>query len=230
MKLAGRSIFSMAAVIALAGILAILAFLQVHWIDRVARAEQDRMEANLHTAVGRFRVDFYNQLLHIGSAFKAPRRGASRETLQSYADRYDDWMHASTRPRLVAGLFVWKAANPAGRRLFRLNPVTERFEVSSWPAAFSVLRNHFRHRPFKFFRRLSPDESRRHWYLVEQASALVRPLWSARAQGRRAETGKSPPAGYVVVELDMSFMRHTVFPLLTERYFHTHRGFTYRVS
>ncbi len=230
MKLAGRSIAPIAAVCALAAILVVLAFLQVHWIDRVARAEQDRMEVTLHTAVARLSLDFYNQLLHICSAFKVSPRGVTGKALQSYAERYDDWMYASTRPRLVSSLYVWKAANPAGRRLFRLNPVTEKFEAASWPAGFVALRAHFHHHPSTFFRRLSPDEPRRRWYLVEDVPAVVHPLWSGNALGGLARGAKVQPAGYVVIQLDMRFMQDTLFPLLMGRYFHSHRGSVYRVS
>jgi signal transduction histidine kinase len=220
----GKSIISIVVAAALAGILTLLAWLQFNWVNKVAQAERERMESSLETAIVRFRWDFYSQLLHVCSAFQVDQGGLSKDTLQAYADRYDDWMHASTRPRLVSSLWVWKAQGAAGRRLFRLNPVSGRFESAGWPVELEPLRAHFQQYPARFFRYVGPIGSRQHWNLVEQVPALVRPLWSSAAPGATSLEG------YLVIKLNIGYMQNALFPLLTERYFHGPRGLVYRVS
>jgi signal transduction histidine kinase len=222
--LPGKSVVSLFLASVLAGVLVLLAVLQFHWINKVAQAEQDRMETSLETDIVRFRWDFYSQLLHVCSAFQVEPDNLSTKALRSYADRYEDWTFASTRPRLVAGLWVWKAQNNSGTRLFRLNPVSEKLERASWPPEFGPLRAAFQRDPATFFRFAGPLGARRHWNLVEQVPALVRVSWGPPMPGRPS------PQGYVIIALDMKYLRSSLLPLLTERYFRGPRGLVYRVS
>jgi signal transduction histidine kinase len=219
-----KSVISIVVASVLAGVLVLLAVLQFDWVNKVAQAEQDRMEASLETDIVRFRWDFYTQLLHVCSAFQVEPSTLSTNALQAYADRYEDWMFASTRPRLVAGLWIWKVQNRAGDRLFRLNPATRKFEHASWPREFAMLSAAVRQDPANFFRYAGPIGVRRHWNLVEQVPALVRALWGTEPPG------KPFPQGYIVVELNMKYLQASLFPLLTERYFRGPRGLVYRVS
>jgi signal transduction histidine kinase len=225
----GKPSVSILAASALAGILVLLAFLQFEWVNKVAQAERDRMETSLETAIIRFRWDFYTQLLHVCSAFQVEHGDLSKQTLQSYADRYDDWMHASTRPRLVASLYVWKARNPAGHRLFRLDPATAKFEPADWPPEFESLRLPLRRHPARFFHHIGPHQAYRHWNLVEQVPALVRVFRSSR-QTPLAGREPASPEGYAIIELNLKYIQTALFPLLAERYFRGPRGLVYRVS
>jgi signal transduction histidine kinase len=224
-----RSLLSIVVASALAGVLVLLAVLQFDWVGKVAQAEKEHMEADLDTGIGRFRWDFYTQLLHVCSAFQLGPRELESSSLQPYAERYEDWANASTRPRLVSGLYIWKARNPSGRRLFRLNPATRKFENAAWPAAFETLRFHLGHDPAKFLRHSVVDKWSRRWGLVEQVPALVRGFWTSQPHdsGNAGGTGLE---GCAIIMLDMKYMQSALFPLLRERYFRGPRGLMYRVS
>jgi signal transduction histidine kinase len=224
-----RSLLSIIVGSALAAVLVLLAVLQFDWVGKVAQAEKDHMEADLETAMVRFRWDFYSQLLHVCSAFQVDPSEVSKNPLQAYADRYEDWTHASTRPRLVADLYIWKAQNPAGRRLFRLNSATGKFEPDAWPPVFEALRFHLRHDPAEFLRHTRVDKWSRRWDLVEQVPALVRGFWGARPNASD-KSGVNSLEGCAVIVLNMKYMQSDLFPLLRERYFHGPRGLMYRVS
>jgi signal transduction histidine kinase len=214
---------------ALAGVLILLAVLQFDWVGKVAQAEKDHMEADLDTGIGRFRWDFYTQLLHVCSAFQVDPSALAKNSLQAYAERYEDWTNASTRPRLVAGLYIWKAQNPAGRRLFRLNSADGKFERVAWPPAFENLRLRLKDDPAKFLRHSAVDKWSRRWDLVEQIPALVRGFWGSRPDGSR-EPPVTSLQGCAIIVLNMTYMKSSLFPLLRERYFHGPRGLVYRVS
>jgi signal transduction histidine kinase len=224
-----RSLLSIAVASALAAVLVALALLQFDWVNKVAQAEQDRMESDLETAIVRFRWDFYTQLLDVCSAFQVEQADLSKNVLQAYADRYDDWTHASSRPRLVASIYVWKARRGNGDRLFRLNSLSGRFESTGWPAKFETIRSHLKHNPAQVFNHMGPAHSLRRWNLVEQVPALVHAFWDPR-QASSGRSGAISPAGYVIIELNLKYMQSSLFPLLRERYFHGRRRLLYRVS
>lgn len=223
MKIRSRKpALSVGLVCALAAILAVLAVLQVRWTGEVSQADAERMQTNLHTAVMRFRRDFYLQLLRICWAFQFSADGFTPATLKFYADRYDDWMSASARPDMIAALFVW---NPAVHQLLRLDPAEGRFKPASWPPEMAVLRHDIETETSGVTEESSyiPGQG---WMLDEEAGALFHPF----SNGFDSGAGASLREGGIIVELNMNFIWRTLLPELNARYFRGPGGSEYRVS
>lgn len=215
---------SVGLVCALAAILTVLAVLQVRWTGEVSQADAERMQTNLHTAVMRFRRDFYLQLLRICWAFQFPEEGFTPKTLKFYADRYDDWMSASARPDMIAALYVW---NRTGNQLLRLDPVESRFKPASWsPGLTMLIRNvEAETSGISDATSYSPGQG---WILDEESGALFHPF--SPANGLQSEAAGTPLNGGLIIRLNMNFIWRTLLPELNARYFRGPSGSEYRVS
>ncbi|HET7101202.1 MAG TPA: histidine kinase dimerization/phospho-acceptor domain-containing protein, partial [Terriglobia bacterium] len=212
----------MGLVCALAAILVVLAILQVRGSNQVSQAERERMQANLHTAVTRFRRDFYLELLHVCWAFQTVTPKSDSGTLQAYADRYDDWMGASAHPDLVGSLFIWKAPFKGASPLFQLNPALGKFQPASWPQDFARLRQQLK-RQGAAASRLDASALEEQWVIDEKIPALYHPLLSHPGSAKAIND-------FLIVRLNMNFIQQVLLPVLADRYFRGPEGFTYRVT
>ncbi|MGH9352911.1 MAG: sensor histidine kinase [Terriglobia bacterium] len=215
---------SVGLVCALAAILIVLAVLQVRWTGQVSRADAERMQTNLHTAVMRFRRDFYLQLLRICWAFQSPADGFTQATLKFYADRYDDWMSASARPDMIAAIFVW---DRKGNRLLLLDPAEGRFKPAPWPPELANFRRNLEHSIYGITE-ASSGVAGQSWVLDEESQALFHPF--SETDDLPAGASAPPLKGGLIVELDMRFIWRTLLPELNARYFRGPSGSEYRVS
>lgn len=218
----------MALVIILAIILVVLAVLQIRWTGQVSQADRERMQTNLQTEVQRFRRDFYLQLLRICWAFQSPEEGYTKNSLRFYAGRYDDWMSASARPDIVAGLFVW---DRAGGRLLRLDPSLGRFKPAAWPEELQTLRHDLEQINPVSMRSVPSESVGQSWALDEESHTLFHPFPNASRKGPDSDNPpRVSPSGGIIIDLNMDFVWHTLLPELVARYFRGPGGSDYRVS
>lgn len=218
-----RPAFSVALVCALAAILVVLAILQVRDSNQVSQAERERMQANLHTAVARFRRDFYLELLHVCWAFQTVVPKSKSDALQAYADRYDDWMGASAHPDLVGSLFIWRAPFTNASPVFQLNPALGKFQPASWPPELAGLRQQLKKQAAAKASSLDETAIEEQWVIDERIPALCHPLLSNSGSAKVIN-------GFLIVRLNMNFIQQVLLPVLADRYFRGPEGFTYRVA
>ncbi len=212
-------------ILAVAAILGVLAFLQIHWSNQVSQAERDRMEARLDTSVERFRRNFYLEVLRVCWAFQIENPHLDRKALMAYADRYEDWQDASAHPDLVTGMFVWKQSPQL--TLLRFDPVSNRFVPTPWPAELAELH--------EFAQRWNAQPAgglgagwEHPWFIVESVPAVIHRLGEdTRPKG---EAGGTRPEGGLIIELNLRFIQRVLLPMLVERYFRGPEGSLYRVS
>ncbi len=216
-------------VCALAVILIVLAILQIRWSNQVSQAQRERLEANLHIAVTRFRRNFYLELFRVCWTFQTIPSGPPAKIMRAYGDHYSDWMGASAHPGLVAGLFVWRTGGERRLRLFRFNPASARFTSVPWPPEFGSLRHSLLSR-VSFGRTERPAEvDEGPWIMDEQIPALYH-TWRVNPSNPEAKQDLQAVSGGVIVQLDMSFIRRVLLPMLADRYFRGPEGFTYNVT
>ncbi len=227
MKLPSRhAAIPMALVILLAIILVVLATLQIRWTGRVSQADRERMQTNLQTEVMRFRRDFHLQLLRMCWAFQSPEDGLNARALRFYAGRYDDWMSASARPDIIAGLYVW---GRAGSRLQRLDSALGRFKPAAWPTEFQGLRRRLEQSGSMALNNEPLESMQQRWVLDEESDTLVHSFGGATVEGNDGKGG-SGARGAVIIELNMGFVWHTLLPELVGRYFRGPGASDYHVS
>ncbi|MGH9357932.1 MAG: sensor histidine kinase [Terriglobia bacterium] len=215
---------------ALAVILIFLAYLQIHWSNQVAKAERERLQTSLHTAVTRFRRDFNREIFRVCWTFDVEQNDPTPQTMQVYADRYQDWVEDSLRPVLVAEVFVWRADALPGHRLLHLSPKKRRFLPAAWTSELLGVRSrlHQEMSASDSFSRAAVHSGM--WILDESAPVLFRSLYETRATGGSAGAPTARFRGAVIVELNEEYIERVLFPALAQRSFGGPEGFIYRVS
>ncbi len=212
-------------------LLPLLAVLQFRWLGEVSRAERERMQASLKSAVANFSRDFDGEMTRAYLSFQMDAKTLRTRAWQDYGRRYDKWFRAAPYPQLIADIFLVEPDEARAARLARFNRAATRFEPASWPAQFESLRQQFddefkgesdHPRPFM---RASVDT------MVEDGPALTIPIADSeildkqildkQILDKRDLSHSHPKAfpGYVVATLDLDFIKKQFIPQLAARYF-----------
>lgn len=232
-----RTLLWAGAIVVLLGLLGLLAFLQLRWINAVTTAERERMQAHLQAATHRLVQEFDRELMRACMTFLvAPfewREGHWRDV----GEHYQTWSQTAAYPKLIRNVYLVSGEGEAAAALYRFDPQVNRLDIVEWPSGFSPLR-----RRLEALRRPNPPESRQaprpaQWTIEEDIPALVLYVFefSARQSPRAA-----PPApagersqrvlGAVIVELDMEFLQKEILPQLSRKHLGVSGGFDYEVA
>ncbi|MFL6215208.1 MAG: sensor histidine kinase, partial [Blastocatellia bacterium] len=220
-------------IVALLALLPLLAVLQFRWLGQVSRAERDRMQASLKTAVANFSQDFDRELMRAYLSFQMDSRTEGERDWQHYARRYDQWAQTAAYPQLISGIYLAEPAAdmnaPSGLHLYRFDRAATTFTLLAWPTTLEPLRQSLEqeldaaHGPSPLIYQTSLD------ILDGDVTALVIPIPDVRVL-EAAQSG--PPfifPGRVIVTLDLNFIRDQMIPQLAARYFTSADGLDYRV-
>lgn len=234
---------SSAIVIALAGILAVLAVLQYRWSREVSEAASDRMKAGLQNSMIGMRQDLYRELSGLAMAFQGdPAARINPRDGEAYAQRLHEWSRTAAHPNLVKNVFVLQCADKPQSKLLRLNTSTNQFESVDWPAqlqsfqaplqALSVaivtrepmmekMREHHGHNIL-----LHRGMGRGPWSVDLTAPALLHLEFNREAVMK----GQAPQAAWIILELDPTLIQQHLLPELAQRYFGGPQGLTFDVA
>ncbi|MDE3181249.1 MAG: HAMP domain-containing histidine kinase [Acidobacteriota bacterium] len=209
----------------LAIILAVLVVLQIRWTNRISQAERDRIQTNMQAQTRGFRRDFFLQLVRICWSFQSAEGRNGRKALDFYAARYDDWMSASARPDMVAGLFIWTSPKS---QLLRLDPSSGQYIRVAWPPQFQSLKELLDHAEAPTGQQAAFGSIGPGWILDEESHALFHPF--PISTRNLPQSGEERTSGGIIIGLNMNFIWRTLTPELASRYFGAAGGFDYRVS
>jgi signal transduction histidine kinase len=205
-----------------------LAVLQYRWVGQVSVAERERMQRNLRNAAGQFRESFEGELARALFSLTVGPATAQAGGSDQYSNRYDTWVNTAAHPQVVAGILLIDADGGA-LRLRRFNDETHAFEPTAWPENLSRLQPEFEQelaafsagRPFDGRRAFRQDQT----LVVTPLRNLVTP----RGPGPGPQT-VTPVFGFTVVQLNMEYIRETLWPELAQRHFSPADPDGYRVA
>ena len=240
---------------ALVVLLGALAALQYRWLGQVSAAERERMQATLSAGAARFTQDFDRELGRVYFNLKLDADVWRTRDADAYAARFDQWRATAPHPELVGDIYVVDASD-AGRepQLARFDRAARKFASGAeWPAAFGALKDRFAEsREFH-----APREGRAEVAenyapqpnADQEIPAVVIPVVpeetahaDAPQAGRTEElhaqenesmlvlTNYSPLSTYVVVTLDLDYMKRELWPALARRYFSSGAHLDYRLA
>lgn len=117
--------FPILLIIALLGLLVLLATLQFQWLGQISEAEQTRLEARLKDDTKRFGEDFDKEIANINLFF-----GPSNEDWNTFGDRYSAWLKKTDYPRLIETFYYLKFGEEA--ELTQFSKDSKTFESGVW--------------------------------------------------------------------------------------------------
>lgn len=215
------TLVSIALVMSLAAILAVLAVLQYRWSGEVSQAERQRMQAGLVASVSQFRAQFSNELQQLALLSQRNEALLLSRNWQQYAVSSEELLSSSSA-YLVAGIYLWVVQADTGSELLKLNPRARAFEPVKWPQPLEAVKERY-DRSFSDPMSPSPDFRPFPWTMLFRIPLLIHPL-----------VASEPPMGrfigYLLIELNMERIRQQLLPDLAQRYFGGPDGFTYQIS
>ncbi len=222
-----RTISSVLLVISLGLILTVLAGLQYRWSSQISESVHERMHASLLTSMHQFRVQFNNELQHLGFLLQPDGSALMRRDWKSLAENCSAAMSASDG-RLVRNVYLWVTGDNGSSQLLRLNQDAKIFEPAVWPPELGSVKPRYA----RFFvnpQRPSPDIRPFTWIMINRVPLLLQPLISFRPPPE----GPGPGGrfiGFLMTELNLEVIKNDIFPELAKRHFQGPDGFIYQVA
>ncbi|HLL14375.1 MAG TPA: HAMP domain-containing sensor histidine kinase [Pyrinomonadaceae bacterium] len=235
-------------------LLALLAALQYRWLGQVSAAERERMQATLSAGAARFTQDFDRELGRVYFSLKLDATAWRTRDGDAYAARFERWRATAPHPDLVGNIYVVDASD-TGRepQLARFDREGRKFTPGAqWPAGFDALKDRFAEAREFHARRESPPEAAQSYAPQPNADreipAVIIPVVpdetahaditadrteELSAQGNESRlvlTNYSPLSTYVVVALDLDYMKRELWPALARRYFSSGAQLDYRIA
>ncbi|MEP7336235.1 MAG: HAMP domain-containing sensor histidine kinase [Acidobacteriota bacterium] len=124
-------------------LLPLLAVLQYRWLGEVSAGERERMQTNLRTSADRFCTDFDRELTNVYMQLQNVAGRESQHNPGELAVRYQHWLSATPRPKLVREIYRTWIDNGGKLTLAHFDQKSNSFEVVEWPESLKSLRERF---------------------------------------------------------------------------------------
>ncbi len=220
MKWTKRSVLELIAVIAMTAVVLTLGILQYQWTGEIGHVDQARMEGALDTSVKNFNQEFAYDFDRLCESFEINPVPAGSSIEAQVLNHYTTWIKTTSRSGFVSGVYVWK---PGGERqketLEAIDLDNKVFVQTDWPERLEPLRELARTEARNVLP-VMPDHDAAYypWTFFEETPALVRPLFEALGNAQQSN-GSARTAGFLLVELNGSFLRRVYLPELADRHF-----------
>jgi signal transduction histidine kinase len=223
-----------AVAIVLAGLMALLGTLQYRWLGQISEAERARLRGSLSTGASEFAMDIDRELTRAHLLFQT-EPGPDEEISRRLADRLVQWQATSRFPRLLKEVYVLGHESPESPRLRRFDPAERRLQPSEWPESMSGWQHQFGERDVSHSS--SPAGTvvitRMSQPIWEEVPAIVVPMPAPLFlfNDRPTAAKLSSMFSYVIVVLDLDYVRSELLPALVERHFRRgEAGFDFHVA
>lgn len=197
----------------LAALLLLLAVLQYHWAGQLSAAELTRLRASASTRAHELAREFDREITRAYIWFGADAAEVREGDWSSLARDFQHWQKDAPQPRLVRDVFAIAAADSGEAATLTLDAEHGTVPHGPWPAALSAVQQRLvsELRGEREAReRLGPMRS----IPDTEAPLLIVPVLDPE--------GAQPPRrilGYVVVLLDLEYIRDVFLPALDKHYF-----------
>jgi signal transduction histidine kinase len=222
--------FMLFTITALLVLLAILATLQYRWIGQVSQGEQERLQESLLLDAKQFGRDFDREIMRACLSLGMDERTFRERSWKTYAQTYEKWMQLAPYPRIAKDIFLVDADDPGHPRLTRFDAGKPEFAPANWPEGFTELAQQMEQE----YRAGSANGTSPPW-IYERVPSIIIPISTVQvlgSGGRKIEVTEASllPLGYIIVTLDVSFIKQEFLPALTARHFNDKDKFGYALT
>jgi signal transduction histidine kinase len=220
MKWTKRSVLELFAVIAMTAVVLTLGILQYKWTGEIGQVEQARMEGALDTSVKNFSQEFSYDFDRLCESFEIGPETSADKAEAEILDKYVTWIRTTSRSGFVSGVYLWRLPGERSGESFRsIDLDNKKFVEAVWPERLDPVEEFVKLRvPGISVPLPERDALASPWTFYEGAPALVRPVFAAPGEKIQADTSVRA-VGFLVLELNGSFLRRVYLPELADRHF-----------
>lgn len=221
-----------AVAVALLALIALLATLQYRWLGRISEAERERMQVTLTHHAREFAQDFDREITRAYLLFQADPLQPQQDPATRMAERIERWQTASAFPRLLKEYYLVRRDGEA-LTLVRFDEQTRAMKPVDWPPSMRDWREQFSERIETGAR---GTLAIRHMAgpIWDSVPAIVIPapvLFLSDRLGASDVRTFTARASYIVLTLDLEYVRREMLPALAQRHFRgTGDGFDSHVA
>ena len=219
MKWTKRSVLELVAIVVMTAVVVTLGILQYDWTSQVSQVEQARMEGALDTSVKNFNQEFSYDFDRLCESFETSY-GTPASTIESQVlNRYAAWLKTTSRSGFVSGIYLWKVAERPKASFESLDLDNKKFADANWPAGLGSLQEFLKSRAGELPASIPDWEAASYpWTFHEETPALIRAVFGTSPEARPSDANVQA-IGYLIVELNGSFLRRVYLPELADRHF-----------
>jgi signal transduction histidine kinase len=222
-----RSWFSIFLVAALLGLLGVLAALQYVWLSQISDAEKDRMSKRLQTDTDRFSEDFNRELQGAYFNFQTDNELWQKKDWAQFKERYDFWGKKTAYPNLIKDFYYFE--NKDGAAVLHYDSAKGEFIESNWNDELKNLQAKAKNE--ESFQTIDDEDFALLMPIYEPTKTFDRIM--IRKAGVPSEMTKystdsdtAPPkidfpkrTGFLVIKLDLDVVKNQLLPALVSKYF-----------
>lgn len=220
MKWTKRSVLELFAVIVMTAVVLTLGILQYQWTGEVGQVEQARMEGALDTSVKNFSQEFSYDFDRLCENFEISPESPTDKAEAEILNKYTTWIRTTSRSGFVSGVYLWRTAGErSGESIQSIDLDNKKFVEATWPERLEPVEEFVRGRAARVSSpMLERDAQYYPWTFYEETPALVRPIFAAPGDDPQADTSVRA-VGFLIIELNGSFLRRVYLPELADRHF-----------
>lgn len=218
------TIFLIAAVLALVGL---LAFLQYRWLGQISDGERERLARTVRSDAERFAEDFNREIQNAYFNFQIPARVWRDENWKEFSDRYDFYKGKTQFPDLIKNFyFVESGENPA---LLKYQTDAQAFASAEWSDELIKLKPKFSGNNLTA---ISEEMPALLMAIYEEPEKIDRILIRTPQTEEIRGLSPNPPKkiGFLIIELDKNVIENKILPDLTKKYFRQNESADYKVA
>lgn len=207
-KLEQRSWLAWVSVGVLAVLCASLALLQNHWIAELSQAERERLQQQLQSELGHLSREFHNEITAacaglLPSVAEVEELGLEK----AYANRYLQWRQSHDR---IFSRIALAVPHDGSLDLATLDREKADFSPATWPEEWGGVRQELMARV---------NHSGLDKVPTGPSNVIVLPQFGGGRGGNGPGPGPGPrEQGWLVVEVNLDYVRGTMLPELLQRY------------
>ncbi len=229
--------FSTLVILALFGLLVLLATLQYRWVGQIGDSERTRLTARLKDDTLRFAEDFNREIQSVYFAFQLDPKNIEYKDWRPFTKRFVFWKTISKNPELVQDFYFVRSAGEELPLRYKLDKAE--FSESDWTNDLRKIHDAARKTsesiPVVEFQ---TDSNKAELALVvpvlEKAvkpdEVVIRKNLGTEIKTRELEISRVKTIGFLIIILDEDVVRNEILTKLSAKYFSGGNDGSYNIS
>lgn len=227
-----RSWFPIIVVVALLGLLGLLATLQYRWLGQISDGERERLQRLVQSDTQRFAEDFNREIQSAYFNFQVPASVWREKNWDAFNKPLAFWRGKTAYPNLVRDFYFAEAG--AAQNLFRYNNETGAFEAAAWTEELNNLKPKFADE-----KSFVPVNTAIPALLmpIHEAEKKIDRIFIRTASPEKTEARLPAPRpdmperyGVLIIRLDENVIKNQILPDLVKKYFSASESADYSLA